>query len=143
MTPAEVNAFLAGQRTCRVGTVSVGGPHVAPMWFFWDGTSIWLYSVVASQRWRDLQRDPRVAIVVDAGESYGELRGVEVRGRAVPVAEAPRTGEPVDEVTGPEIGFHHKYRNPHDAIRYDGRHAWLRVTPEKLTSWDFRKLAQK
>jgi hypothetical protein len=23
----------------------------------------------------------------------------------------------------------------------DGRHAWLRLTPEKLVSWDFRKLA--
>jgi hypothetical protein len=43
-----------------------------------DGTSVWLYSVVASQRWCDLRRDPRVAIVVDAGEAYGELRGVEV-----------------------------------------------------------------
>ena len=24
---------------------------------------------------------------------------------------------------------------------HDGRHAWLRVTPRKITSWDFRKLA--
>jgi hypothetical protein len=24
---------------------------------------------------------------------------------------------------------------------HDGKHAWLRVTPRKVTSWDFRKLA--
>ena len=24
---------------------------------------------------------------------------------------------------------------------HDGRHAWLRITPRKITSWDFRKLA--
>ena len=24
---------------------------------------------------------------------------------------------------------------------HDGRHAWLRITPLKLVSWDFRKLA--
>jgi len=24
---------------------------------------------------------------------------------------------------------------------HDGRHAWLRITPDKITSWDFRKLA--
>jgi hypothetical protein len=24
---------------------------------------------------------------------------------------------------------------------YDGRHAWLRITPAKIVSWDFRKLA--
>jgi hypothetical protein len=143
MTRAEIDAFLGEQRTCRVATIGASGPHVAPMWFFWDGTSVWLNSVVASQRWRDLQRDPRVAIVVDAGEAYGELRGVEVKGRAVPVGEAPRTGVPDTELAGPELGFHRKYRDPDDPIRYDGRHAWLRVTPEKLTSWDFRKLNER
>lgn len=94
MTQAELDAFLREHHTCRVATISASGPHVAPMWFFWDGTSVWLNSVVASQRWRDLQRDPRVAIVVDAGDAYAELRGVEVKGRAVPVGEAPRTGSP-------------------------------------------------
>jgi hypothetical protein len=28
-----------------------------------------------------------------------------------------------------------------DAMYHDGRHAWLRVTPTKIASWDFRKLA--
>jgi hypothetical protein len=26
-------------------------------------------------------------------------------------------------------------------MTHDGRHAWLRVTPQKIVSWDFRKLA--
>jgi hypothetical protein len=26
-------------------------------------------------------------------------------------------------------------------MTHDGRHAWLRVTPSKAVSWDFRKLA--
>jgi Pyridoxamine 5'-phosphate oxidase len=143
MTPAEVDDFLAGQRTCRVATVSANGPHVAPMWFFWDGSALWLNSVVTSQRWRDLQRDPRVAIVVDAGEAYGELRGVELKGQATPVGEIPRTGQPLPELDGPEAGFHGKYRDSDTPIAYDGRHAWLRVAPEKLTSWDFRKLGDR
>jgi hypothetical protein len=25
---------------------------------------------------------------------------------------------------------------------YDGKHAWLRVRPAKIASWDFRKLAE-
>jgi hypothetical protein len=25
-------------------------------------------------------------------------------------------------------------------VFHDGRHAWLRVTPAKIASWDFRKL---
>ena len=28
-----------------------------------------------------------------------------------------------------------------DTAFHDGRHAWLRLVPEKIMSWDFRKLA--
>jgi hypothetical protein len=143
MSGEELDRFLAGERTCRVATNSTSGPHVAPLWFFWDGESIWLSSVVRSQRWRDLQRDGRVAIVIDAGDASGELRGVEIQGIAAVVGEVPRVGEPVAELAGPESGFHGKYRDPGDEIPYDGKHAWLRVTPRKLTSWDFRKMARR
>jgi hypothetical protein len=70
MTPEEVDAFLAEERTCRVATVGPDGPHATPLWYAWHGGALWLTSVVRSQRWTDLQRDPRVAVVVDAGTSY-------------------------------------------------------------------------
>ena len=81
------------ERTCRVGTVGTDGPHVTALWFVWDGASVWLNSIVKSQRWMDLQKDPRVTVLVDTGEGFGELRGVEIRGRATAVGEVPRTGE--------------------------------------------------
>jgi Pyridoxamine 5'-phosphate oxidase len=141
MTAAEVDEFLAAERTCRVATAGKDGrPHVAPLWFVWDGTSLWLSSVVRSQRWTDLMRDPRVAVVVDAGVEYNELRGVELSGEVVPVGEVPRTAT-ADAVLGqPEKLFADKYTGG-VRVPADGRHAWLRLTPEKLVSWDFRKLA--
>lgn len=139
MTPEEVDAFLAEQRTCRVATTGPDGPHVTPLWFAWHGGALWLTSLARSQRWTDLQRDPRVAVVVDAGVEYGELRGVELRGRVEVVGEVPRTGEPVAELDGPEKLFAQRYSG--GTVVHDGRHGWLRLTPEKITSWDFRKLA--
>ena len=139
MTPVEVDAFLAEQRTCRVATVGPGGPHATPLWFVWHGGALWLTSVVRSRRWADLQLDPRIAAVVDAGESYDQLRGVELRGRVEVVGEVPRTGAPVPELEGPEQAFADRYTG--GTVVHDGRHAWLRLVPEKITSWDFRKLA--
>ncbi|AZK98243.1 MULTISPECIES: pyridoxamine 5'-phosphate oxidase family protein [Streptomyces] len=139
MTPEETDAFLAGQRTCRVATVSPDGrPHAGALWYVWDGTSLWLYSVVRSRRWADLRRDPRIAVLVDAGEEYGELRGVELSGTVVPVGASPRTGEPCAELREPEMLFARKYFGL-DAMPHDGRHAWLRLTPDAVVSWDFRK----
>ncbi|MGW1540576.1 pyridoxamine 5'-phosphate oxidase family protein [Streptomyces sp. NPDC002309] len=140
MTSGELDAFLTGQRTCRVATVSAdGAPHVSTLWFAWDGTSMWLYSVVRSKRWTDLRRDPRVAVVVDTGEEYDELRGVELSGTVEFVGEAPRTGELCAELDLPETLFARKNFGLQE-MPHDGRHAWMRLTPSKTVSWDFRKL---
>lgn len=140
MTPDERDAFLLRQRTCRVATAATGGPHLTALWFVWDGTSLWLTSIVSSQRWTDLERDPRVSVLVDAGEEYTELRGVEIRGRAEVVGEVPRTGRPQDELIVPERLFGDKYVG--GLFAHDGRHAWLRVVPEKIVSWDFTKMGR-
>lgn len=140
MTDAELDAFLAEQRTCRVATVGRDGPHATPLWFAWDGRFLWLYSITRSQRWADLQRDPRIGVVVDAGAEYLELRGVEITGTVEVVGEVPRTGEPHDELSVVEAQFARKNSGT-DEMSHDSRHAWLRVTPIKIASWDFRKLS--
>ena len=140
MTPEELDVFLGGERTCRVATAAPDGPHVTPLWFVWDGTSVWLYSIIRSKRWSDLSRDPRVAVLVDTGREYNELRGAELRGRAEVVGEVPRTGQPDAELATPEQLFARKYLGT-EAMVHDERHAWLRLTPERIVCWDFRKLA--
>lgn len=155
MSTAEMDAFLGRERTCRLATSGPGGPHVSPVWFVWDAGALWVYSLTRSQRWADVQRDPRVAAVIDGGEHYAELHGVEIEGEAAVVGPAPRaprtprtprtsdgpagTLEP-PELAEPERLMAAKYFGS-DQMIHDGRHAWLRVTPRKITSWDFRKLA--
>src|SRR5262245_30175048 len=97
MDKVELDAFLARERTCRVAASSPHGPHVTPLWYVWDGTALWLNSVVKSQRWADLRRDPQVAVLVDAGDDYGELRGAELRGTIEQVGEVPRSGTPDEQ----------------------------------------------
>jgi hypothetical protein len=139
MTDAERDEFLATERTCRVATIGPDGPHATPLWYGWDGTHLWLYSIVKSQRWSDLVRDPRIGVTVDSGVEYLELRGVEITGTVEVVGAIPRTGEPDDALTAIEEQFAGKYMGGAQMF-HDGRHGWLRVTPSKIVSWDFRKL---
>ena len=142
LSPEERDAFLTQARTCRVATISPAGPHVSPLWFVWHAESIWLHSITSSRRFTDLQRDPRIAIVVDDGDSYEELRGVEITGTARVVGEVPRTGSlAVPELEPVEQGFAAKYQG-RETLAYDGRHAWITVDVEKIVSWDFRKSAE-
>ncbi len=142
MTPGELDAFLTTQRTCRVATVSAeGAPHVSALWYLWDGSALWLYSVVRSKRWTQLRRDPRVAIVVDTGEEYESLRGVELSGpwsswaRPAHRGAVRRTRRRGELFARKNFGL--------DAMPHDGRHAWVRLRPDKIVSWDFRKLGDR
>ncbi len=140
MGPEELDAFLGAERTCRVATVgSDGAPHVSPLWFGWSEGALWLFSITRSRRWKDLERDPRVSVVVDAGVDYAELRGVEITGRAERVGDVPRGSDPDPELAAVEEIFARKYMG--GTFYADGKHAWLRIVPEKIVSWDFRKLA--
>jgi hypothetical protein len=140
MTVPERDGFLTEERTCRIASVGAdGAPHVSALWFVWDGTALWLTSIVKSQRWTNLMRDPRASVLVDGGHGYGELRGVELIGSFEVVGEVPRTGEPVEALVAPEEAFARKYTG-RPAMGHDQRHAWVRMVPTKLVTWDFRKI---
>lgn len=139
MSEAEVDSFLAEERTCRVATVGPNGPHLTALWFVWHDRTLWLTSITRAKRWADLAKDPRASVLVDAGREYNELRGVELRGEVEVVGEVPRTGLDHPELREPESAFAAKYFGL-DQMPHDGRHAWLRLRPHTVVSWDFRKL---
>ena len=82
MSEAEVEAFLEEQRTMSIATIGRDGrPHVIAMWYaFLDGVpSFWTFA--KSQKVVNLRRDPRITCMVEAGDTYDQLRGVELVAR--------------------------------------------------------------
>lgn len=140
MTDEERDAYLAAERTCRIATVSADGrPHVTPLWFAWHEGSLWLYSITRSRRFAEILADPRVSVVVDGGHDFFELKGVEITGTAEVVGDVPRLDSPDPALTSVEAVMAEKYFGGH--FVYDGRHAWLRIVPETIVSWDHAKIA--
>src|SRR2546428_11692917 len=85
MTDAEVAEFLATERTLQVASIGPDGvPHLVPMWFKVIAGRVAMWTYAKSQKAANLQRDPRVTCLVEAGETYGELRGVSITGMADP-----------------------------------------------------------
>ena len=84
MSATEVDAFLAHERTLTCATLGPRGwPHVMPLWYVLRETPqedktrrLWAWTYRASQKVRNLQRDPRATVQVEAGETYDQLRGV-------------------------------------------------------------------
>ena len=80
MSESELLAFLAERMVMQCATVGPRGlPHLVPLWFVSDGMELRGWTYAKSQKARNLERDPRATLQVEAGREYHELRGVMLR----------------------------------------------------------------
>jgi PPOX class probable F420-dependent enzyme len=141
MAADEVAAFLAEQRIVTCATLGRDGwPHLMPLWYVVRGGELWSWTYAKSQKVRNLERDPRCTLQVEAGSAYNELRGVMLKAECV----LHRDFETVAAL-GEEIAVRYGGAALDDAARaYVHRHAAKRVAlqfrPRERATWDHRKL---
>ncbi len=76
MSAAELAAFLGEERTVICATIGQDGfAHLMPLWYVMRDADLWAWTFAKSQKVRNLERDPRATLQVEAGSEYGELRG--------------------------------------------------------------------
>lgn len=143
MTDDEVEAFLRGRHTMNLASRHHDGSvHLVAMWYgFTDDGAIGFETFARSQKVQNLRRDPRLTVLVEDGESYDQLRGVEVVGRA-------EISDDRDLLLGIAMSVLDRY---HPEILEKDRRATAEMVvnkrvavvlrPERTVSWDHRKLA--
>lgn len=142
MTDAEVAAFLDEQRVLNIATNGPGGyPHVVAMWFAMVAGRPAFWTFGKSQKVVNLQRDPKISALVESGDSYSELRGVELVGTA-------RLVEDHDAIM--EIGQAVAVKYQGEAATSDAAREFLEaqarkrigvaIDVERTVSWDHTKL---
>jgi hypothetical protein len=135
MGDAEVAEFLAAEKTVTCATIMRDGtPHLMPLWYVLRDAGLWAWTYAKSQKVRNLERDARCTLQVEAGIEYGELRGVMLACDAV----IHRDLETVAGV-GAEIG--RRYGLPGEAMAAQApKRVALEFLERRRVSWDHRKL---
>ena len=141
MSPAEVDRFVDESRVMTMCTLNHDRTiHAVAMWFgFVDGL-IAIETKSKSQKAQNLRRDPKLTCLLEAGESYEELRGVELVGRARFIEDQEKMFE---------LGVSHfeRYHGPYDESKRGLVEALLHkrvvvaLEVDRVVSWDHRKLA--
>ena len=81
MNEDEIWNFIETQKTVQVATINRDGtPHVMPLWFAIEDGRIVLETFTKSQKIVNLERDDRISILFEDGESYNDLKGVSIKG---------------------------------------------------------------
>ena len=138
LSPDEQAAFFRERKKAALATIDKDGyPHVVAMNYFARDGAFFMTSYGKAQKVLNVRRNPKVALMVEAGDEYSELRGVMIRGRCEILegesavratfegrAEAQANPAPVN--TG--------------AAASAPKRVVLKIVPEKVVSWDHRKL---
>ena len=141
MSDEEVTAYLEEQKVLNVATIGpTGHPHVVAMWYVvLDGSpAFWTFG--KSQKVMNIRRDPKITGLVESGDVYNELRGVELVGTA-------RLVEDYESIRDLGIRVSTKYSGPPSdaAMPFIEKQAQKRIgvviDVDSVVSWDHTKLA--
>jgi PPOX class probable F420-dependent enzyme len=132
LSDPAIQAFLAGREVVTLATVQPdGAPAAMAMWHLPDGDSLVMISVDGLAKVRTLRRDPRVAVVAEAG-TRGDVRGVALQGRVEFLADGPERRALAERLL-------ERYE-PNLARLWGGRampanRVMFRVVPRRVRSW--------
>ena len=137
MSDEELRAFLVEQMVMTVGTVGPAGrPHLMPLWYVPQGTTLTGWTYAKSQKVKNLERDPRATVQVEHGIQYHELRGVMMECDVLLDPDAKPYGLELFGRYAGELNADVEAMVEKQAPKRVG----LRFTPTRVVSWDHSKL---
>jgi PPOX class probable F420-dependent enzyme len=144
MTTDEIERYLREKHTMTLVTNGARGhPHAVAMFYDIDDDGTIRFATYAvSQKVKNIERDPRVTLLVESGRAYDELRGVMIEGRASLSTDLDRTVATMIKATAttgsalPDLAA-----IPEDVKKkMAGKRVLVSVEPERFVSWDHAKL---
>ena len=140
MTPEEQEEFLKQARTMVLCTIDKDGyPHAVAMAYRAKDGCIYMTSYRKAQKVVNIRRNPRVAVMVESGKQYNELKGLMIRGRCEIIDDPDEVWKITREIRTFQAGG---VPAPVDAVvqARAPKRAVLKIIPEKIVSWDHSKL---
>ncbi|MHB8807404.1 MAG: pyridoxamine 5'-phosphate oxidase family protein [Anaerolineaceae bacterium] len=134
-----IDTFLEEPLLARIATADRSGqPHVIPVWYGWDGESLWISSYSNTRKIQDLEENSKIAIAIDVAGEKTETKAVIFEGQA-------------DLVKGPPEFLHKQIlwiykrylgekgvldKDPQEWLA-DPHNLLIKLVPEKIITWQW------
>jgi PPOX class probable F420-dependent enzyme len=141
MTDEERESFLAEGWTLQVASIGPQGfPHLVAMWYVIDDGLVTFTTFRKSQKVLNLQRNPKLTVMLEAGKLYSELRGLVIEGTAEIVDDTEETAKVMSLVGAKYQGIPADTSSRDAQMKIASKRVVIRVRPVDSYSWDHRKL---
>lgn len=146
MSGAEIAGFISDHGTAVLTTLRADGrPVPLPIWYVAFDGSLYFQTPLRSRKVGNIERDPRVAVLIDDGQRWEHLRGVLIQGTAelvtcetVLARVLSAFADLFADLTGPAGTLPSAV-----SARYAAKAVFRVTVPEQPVSWDNRKVRRK
>ena len=145
MTEEEIAAFVGRSRTATLATLGPAGtPHLVAMWFGYLDGRIYFETKTKSQKAVNLRRNPEAVVLIEAGQTYDQLRGVSFEGTCTLLEDTGDRGD--SEYWRAAVDVWERYHGVYDEAALPmvefmmNKRVVVRFEPTRARSWDHRKL---
>jgi nitroimidazol reductase NimA-like FMN-containing flavoprotein (pyridoxamine 5'-phosphate oxidase superfamily) len=126
--------FIDDNDVARIATVgSDGTPHVVPVCYVHNSGAFWVATDYGTRKYRNLQKNNKVALVIDVGNASN--RGVLVRGRAKTFDRGPEFRAIYDV-------FYRKFDWVREMPWKEGEAPFVKIEPTRKVSWGLEQSDQ-
>jgi PPOX class probable F420-dependent enzyme len=143
MSGGEIVGFISDHGTAVLTTLRADGrPVPLPVWYVAADGALYFQTPLRSRKVGNIERDPRVAVLIDDGERWEHLRGVLIQGTAERVTDEAGLARVLAafadlfaDLTVPPGSLPSA-----SSARYAEMAVFRVAVPEKPVSWDNRKV---
>lgn len=142
----EIRALLKVERVLQVASINKDGTaHLVPMWFVLEEDDSLVFTTYGrSQKVKNLERDPRVTLLVESGEMYDELKGVVIEGVAEIIRDPSQTANVMRLTRLKDLSLglvrEPSHRSVDELPPAAYKRVVVRVVPKRYRSWDHSKV---
>ena len=134
-----VNTFLSEPRIARMATANkIGQPHVVPVWYAWDGNTLWISAYADTRKVKDLQENPLISVAIDEVSPEGKTQAVILEGKAVLLHEPVELlKRQFTWIYSRYVGADHVSEPIYQDWINDPQNTLIKLTPNKIYVWSW------
>jgi PPOX class probable F420-dependent enzyme len=142
LTDEERAQMLEDSWTLQVASIGPKGfPHLVAMWYVLDEEGRIVFTTFRkSQKILNLQRNPKMTVMLESGRQYSELRGLVIEGEVEIVDEPEFTAQVMAKVGQKYNGIPARTDTSEAALKVASKRVVVRLNPLDEYSWDHTKL---
>ena len=142
LTKAKLDAFLDNAILARLSTAVPSKedphffqPHTTPVWFLWDGESLYISAFTSTRKIKEVRRNPYIAVLIDVADPIDGVTAVLMEGKSEWVTEPQVVQEMSRLIYTHYMGAEGVLAEAPQSWIIDPENSIIKLVPNKIFTW--------